>query len=120
MIFSKTDTCLSYRLSKLPGREYGEVSISAAQLLLSCKTPPFETRLTELRAALGPKNDLSALSSSSTLTAGVDLLTTLFDDKDPNIAKAAIEVYIRRVYRAHKITSLKVQAFCLSSRFILF
>lgn len=32
------------RATKLPGKGYGEVSIAAAQALLSLKTPPFETR----------------------------------------------------------------------------
>jgi hypothetical protein len=46
---------------------------------------------------------------SATITAGVDLLTALFSDKDPAVRFAAIEVYIRRIYRAHNILQLKVR-----------
>jgi acetyl-CoA carboxylase/biotin carboxylase 1 len=71
------------RTSRLPGKEYGEVAISAAQALLTLRTPPFNARLAELRNTLiKSKDSLDALARSTTLTAGVDLLTALFTDKD--------------------------------------
>lgn len=71
------------RTARLPGKEYGEVSISAAQALLTLRTPPFNARLAELRNTLiKSKDNLDELARSTTLTAGVDLLTALFTDKD--------------------------------------
>ncbi len=97
------------RASRLPGKQYGETSISAAQALLSLRTPPFNTRLAELRATLQKSTDNDALARSATITAGVDLLTALFTDEDAKVRAAAIEVYIRRTYRAHRILSLAVE-----------
>lgn len=73
------------RASRLPGKEYGEVSVAAAQALLSLRTPPFDTRKAELRATLLKSTDNDALARSATITAGVDLLTSLFTDEDAKV-----------------------------------
>merc|ERR1711988_134440 len=82
--------------------------MGAQQLLMSCNTSPFAVRLEELRENLLSTQDYDALAKSPTLSAGVDLLTTLFSDADQKVAAAALEVYIRRVYRTHTVLDLDV------------
>ncbi|CAJ1961615.1 unnamed protein product [Cylindrotheca closterium] len=88
---------------------YGELKLAADSLLRQAKVPAFEERLAELKATLlDPETNLVKLSKSTTLSAGVDLLTSLFSDEDRAVKEAAIEVYVRRVYRAHRISDLTI------------
>ena len=90
-------------LTTMKGRSYGEVSLAAGEKVREAKIPSFDIRLADLKAKLlDSETDLIQLSQSSTLSAGVDLLTNLFDDKDDKVRAAAIEVYTRRVYRTYK------------------
>lgn len=96
-------------LSQLKEKAYGELAIVADNILRQSKVPPFADRVAELKSILvDPNTDFVSLSKSSTLSAGVDLLTALFNDKDEAVKRAAIEVYVRRVYRAHRISRLSV------------
>jgi len=96
-------------LSKLKSKIYGDLTLSASGIIRASKVPPFETRLAELRDVLASDgSDLISLSQSPTLSAGVDLLTSLFSDEDAAVRSAAVEVYVRRIYRTHRITELKV------------
>lgn len=96
-------------LASLNGKQYGQVVISADMLIREAKVPSFESRIDELRAQLlDPASDLVKLSKSTTLSAGVDLLTHLFSDEDAKVRAAAAEVYIRRIYRAHRMKELEV------------
>jgi acetyl-CoA carboxylase/biotin carboxylase 1 len=96
-------------LAGLKQKVYGELSIAADSLLRKAKVPAFEDRVAELKATLlNPETDLVFLSKSTTLSAGVDLLTSLFADEDKAVKEAAVEVYIRRVYRAHRISNLSI------------
>ena len=95
-------------LSALKAKQYGEISLAASTIIRESKIPSFEDRLAELRTSL-TSADKSALAKSPTLSAGVDLLSALFDDKDASVRSAALEVYVRRVYRAHNIVSIKVE-----------
>ena len=97
-------------LSELKEKTYGEIALAADTIIRQSKVPSFESRVDELRAQLkDSSSDLVALSRSPTLSAGVDLLTSLFSDEDDAVRKAAVEVYIRRVYRAHRVKSLEVK-----------
>lgn len=42
------------------------------------------------------------------MAVSVDLLAELLGDADANVRKAAMEVYIRRVYRAHCVKEVKI------------
>lgn len=96
-------------LASLKGKAYGEIAIAADSIVRLSKVPSFESRVTELRDQLLDSDaNLIALSKNPTLGAGVDLLTFLFGDADANVREAAVEVYTRRVYRAHRIKSLSV------------
>lgn len=97
-------------LSSLTGKEYGQIVIAADMLAREAKISPFETRLQELRdQLLDPSTVFEDLAKSSTLSAGVDLLTTLFADDDVNVREAAAEVYVRRLYRAHRMNEVSVE-----------
>jgi len=96
-------------LAAFKEKAYGEIALEADEIIRLSKVPSFEIRVDELRAQLlDSSTDLVALSRSPTLSAGVDLLTSLFTDSDPTVQEAALEVYVRRVYRAHRMVDLKV------------
>jgi len=99
------------KLSSLEGKDYGQIGIAADMLIRDAKVPPFDSRLEELRAQLsGASADLSELAMSPTLSAGVDLLTELLSDEDSKVRNAAAEVYVRRLYRAHRMKQVDVSA----------
>jgi len=96
-------------LAKLAGRQYGDVAVTASQLLDDSKIAPFDLRLAELRDQLVASDDKKSLAVSPSLSAGVDLLTALFKDEDTAVRHAALEVYIRRVYRANDVFEVQVE-----------
>ena len=97
-------------LSGLKGKAYGEITLAAEETVRMAKVPSFDVRRADLRAKLADsETDLVELSKSSTLSAGVDLLTNLFDDEDASVRAAAIEVYTRRVYRTYNLPSLETE-----------
>ncbi|GKY96268.1 hypothetical protein MPSEU_000586300 [Mayamaea pseudoterrestris] len=96
-------------IAALKDKDYGEVALAADDIIRLSKIRPFDDRLDELRSQLADgSSDLEKLARSPTLSAGVDLLTALFTDSDITVREAAFEVYIRRVYRAHRVLNLKV------------
>ena len=97
------------KLASLKDRAYAEVVLAAENMVRQSKVPGFDVRIEELRHELLDDDvDLDKLSKSATLSAGVDLLTSLFKDSDANVRALALEVYIRRVYRAHRILDITV------------
>jgi acetyl-CoA carboxylase/biotin carboxylase 1 len=96
-------------VSALKEKTYGELKLAADFIIRQSKVPPFAERVAELKSTLTDSStDLAQLSKSPTLSAGVDLLTSLFNDPDDAVKKAAVEVYVRRVYRAHRIQAIAV------------
>mmetsp|Transcript_11790 Transcript_11790/g.25461 ORF Transcript_11790/g.25461 Transcript_11790/m.25461 type:complete len:2085 (-) Transcript_11790:120-6374(-) len=97
-------------LASMKGKAYGEIILAAEEKVREAKVPSFDIRLAELRAKLiDSETDFEELSKSSTLSAGVDLLTNLLDDEDEQVKAAAMEVYTRRVYRTYAVPSLTVE-----------
>lgn len=97
-------------LAGMKEKAFGEIALAADELIRLSEVPSFQSRCDDLRAQLkDSETDLVALSMSPTLSVGVDLLTSLFDDEDAAVRSAAVEVYIRRVYRAHRITDISVE-----------
>jgi len=95
------------RLAELPGAEYGEVSTAAASIIQDFKSPDFESRLAELKSLITsdtPEN----VCKLPKLAMVVDYLTQFFNSEDDKIRDAALEVYVRRVYRMHTITDVKI------------
>ena len=98
------------QLAGLKEKVYGEISYTADTILRASKVPSFESRVAELRTQLlDSDTDLPSLARSTTLSAGVDLLTSLFNDSEDAVRRAAVEVYVRRVYRAHRVLDLDVK-----------
>jgi acetyl-CoA carboxylase / biotin carboxylase 1 len=100
-------------LASLSGASYGEVSLKSKQLLDESEIPPFDTRLNLLRKrvlTVAEGNGLASLALEPNIAVSVDLLVVLISDPDPLVRKAAAEVYLRRVYRAHVIKSLDIDA----------
>eukprot|EP00934_Nitzschia_sp_Nitz4_P007784 Nitzschia sp. Nitz4//scaffold73_size107353//70390//77204//NITZ4_004327-RA/size107353-processed-gene-0.30-mRNA-1//-1//CDS//3329557497//7774//frame0 len=96
-------------LSKLKGKPYGELALAADDLLRESKVSPFADRVAELRSTLlDPSTDFDALCKSAALSAGVDLLSALFNDSDDAVRRAAMEVYVRRVYRQHRMKDISM------------
>eukprot|EP00970_Alexandrium_tamarense_P005314 scaffold858_cov193-Alexandrium_tamarense.AAC.12 len=97
------------KISGLKGKAYGEIILAAEEKVREAKVPSFDVRRADLRAKLvDSETDLEELAKSSTLSAGVDLLTNLFDDEDASVQAAALEVYTRRVYRTYTVPELTV------------
>jgi len=98
------------KITSLKDKVYGELKLLASDIILRSKILPFEERKEELRMTLTSANvKLDELAKSPGISSGVDLLTSLFTDEDANVRKAAMEVYVRRVYRAYRITSVMVE-----------
>jgi acetyl-CoA carboxylase / biotin carboxylase 1 len=96
-------------LSSLKDKAYGEVLLAADLIMRQAKIPSFDSRVDELRVQLlDSSTDLKKLSRSPTFAAGVDLLTHLFADSDTAVQRAAIEAYVLRVYRTHRMLDLKL------------
>ena len=108
--YSEELTAVLEQLAELKDKMYGEIALTADSIIRQSKVPSFEARAADLKAQLADKaTDLVKLSKSTTLSAGVDLLTSLFNDDDADIRSAALEVYVRRVYRAHRVLDLKTE-----------
>ncbi len=85
-------------LAGMEGKAYGEIKLAADNIIRQSKVAPFDDRVSELRAVLlDPETKFDELARSTTLSAGVDLLTYLFADDDAAVRKAALEVYVRRI-----------------------
>ena len=96
-------------VANLKGSVLGEVTLKAKQLVDEILLPPFQQRLDSLKSLISGGADLSELSMQPNIAVSVDLLVILFEDSDPKIRTAAMEVYIRRVYRANTIKDLKIE-----------
>ena len=96
-------------LAELSGDIYGEVALKAKQIIDFTLLPPFEERLNNLAAALKGETNLIQLSQQPNLAVSVDLLTVLMAHEDSSIRVAAMEVYIRRIYRADELTELSIK-----------
>ncbi|GHP11480.1 carboxyl transferase domain [Pycnococcus provasolii] len=107
------------RLSRLRRPEHGSVALAAANILLEKKLPSVDQRLEELRDLLAGKSayksssgieiaagDLDALVGSPLLA--VDLLPQLFGDDDTKVREAAITVFVKRMYRSHKVSGVEI------------
>lgn len=98
------------QLAAMKGKVYGEIALAADTIIRRSKVPSFDSRVEELRGQLKDSSaDYDKLAKSPTLSAGVDLLTYLFTDDDATVRAAAVEVYVRRVYRAHRVLDLSVE-----------
>jgi len=99
------------KIRSLDSKAYGDLKIIADTIIRDAKAPPFDDRVNELRDQLLDKTaDLDELACSAPLSAGADMLTYLFTDSDAAVRAAALEVYIRRIYRAYRLLDVSVDA----------
>lgn len=56
-----------------------------------------------------PSSHSTRLAKQPDIAVSVDLLVVLLADDDGAVRKAAMEVYLRRVYRAHCIKTLNIE-----------
>lgn len=118
------EVCLK-RLSALHGREYGPICLESMRLLHAFRIAPFGQRVKTLKEELlriplkktSPGSaresfslddaEAESVARASTLSAGMDLLSHLFGDEE--VGLRALEVAVRRHYRAFPILSMKTE-----------
>ena len=98
------------------GPAYAGVALAAGVSRLEANVPPFEARVDMMKADLKQALKDSALSAFAknpklgSFDRGVDVLTELFSDADADVAAAAAEVYVKRMYSGHDILAMDVGA----------
>ena len=101
-------------LSTLVIKDSIEISVKARQLLIRYQMPSFKQRQVAieecLRTAIAtPKRALDELSTLLDQPAAVfDVLVSFFKHSNEKVRNLALEVYIRRCYRAYDIKQCKV------------
>lgn len=96
-------------LSSLSGAAYREIALKCKQLQDTGSLPSFGSRLNLLKErVIAAGTELNSLAIEPNIAVSIDLLVVLMADHDANVRKAAMEVYIRRVYRSHVIKSLSI------------
>ncbi|PHJ25261.1 acetyl- carboxylase acc1 [Cystoisospora suis] len=118
------EVCLK-RLAGLHGREYGPICLESMRLLHAFRIAPFAERVKTLKEELlriplkktssgsGRESfsldevEAERVARASTLTAGMDLLSHLFGDEE--VGARALEVAVRRHYRAFPILSMRTE-----------
>ena len=111
------------RLTELEGRSTAKVTIKARELLILCALPSLEERTSQMEHILKSsvveskygetgwehrEPDLEILKEvyDSQYTV-FDVLPQFFGHSDPWVALAALEVYIRRAYRAYTVKEVE-------------
>jgi acetyl-CoA carboxylase/biotin carboxylase 1 len=111
------------KLTELEGRATAKVSLKAREVLIQCALPSLEERASQMEHILrssvvesrygetGWDHRTPALNVlreviDSKFTV-FDVLPTFFAHSDPWVSLAALEVYIRRAYRAYSIHSVQ-------------
>jgi acetyl-CoA carboxylase/biotin carboxylase 1 len=110
-------------LTELEGRPIAAVSLKAREILIQCSMPSLEERTSQMEHILRssvlehkygesgwehrePDFDVIKEVVDSKYTV-FDVLPHFFAHSDPWVALAALEVYIRRAYRAYQLKSLE-------------
>ena len=113
------------KLTELETRSTAIVSLKAREVLIQCALPSLEERASQMEHILRssvvesrygetgwehrtPSFDVLREVIDSKFTV-FDVLPTFFAHSDPWVSLAALEVYIRRAYRAYKILGIEYQ-----------
>lgn len=111
------------RLTELESRQTAKVSLKARETLIQCALPSLEERVSQMEHILRssviesrygetgwdhrePNFDIIKEVVDSKYTV-FDVLTMFFAHDDPWVTMAALEVYIRRAYRAYVLKSIE-------------
>ncbi|KAF2200676.1 hypothetical protein GQ43DRAFT_481383 [Delitschia confertaspora ATCC 74209] len=128
------------KLTELESRQTAKVSLKAREVLIQCAMPSLEERTSQMEHILRtsvvehrygesgwdhrePSFDIIKEVVDSRFTV-FDVLPQFFVHQDPWVALAALEVYIRRAYRAYQLKNIQYhtdaeQPFILSWDFAL-
>ncbi|KAF8819130.1 acetyl-CoA carboxylase ACC1, partial [Cardiosporidium cionae] len=90
-------------------KEYGEIALEADRIVRACHIRPFQERCEELKKQLEnmkTAQEAQKLAEDSSLSAGEDLLAHLFTT-NTSVREKALEVYVRRVYRGHRVQDVR-------------
>lgn len=110
-------------LAELEGRATSKVALKAREVLIQCSLPSLEERASQMEHILKssvvetrygetgwdhrePEFDIIREVVDSRFTV-FDVLTKFFSHPDPWVSLAALEVYVRRAYRAYAIKSVE-------------
>uniref|UniRef100_A0A7S1TGV2 Acetyl-CoA carboxylase n=2 Tax=Compsopogon caeruleus TaxID=31354 RepID=A0A7S1TGV2_9RHOD len=97
------------QITQLPGRkDYGPVKLAAVELLTALQQPSVDARLNVLRQMMQSGKSFSEIAKERALSPLMDFLQELFSSPEQHIREAALEVYIRRVYRAHLVKEFAI------------
>lgn len=111
------------KLAELEGRATAKVSIKAREFLIQCAMPSLEERTTQMEHILRssvmesrygesgwdhrePQLEVIKDVVDSKYTV-FDVLPFFFSHQDPYVSLAALEVYVRRAYRAYSLLDVK-------------
>ncbi|KAF8540812.1 acetyl-CoA carboxylase [Trichophaea hybrida] len=123
------------KLTELDTRSTAKVSLKAREVLIQCALPSLEERASQMEHILRssvvesrygetgwehrtPSLEVLREVIDSKFTV-FDVLPTFFAHSDPWVSLAALEVYIRRAYRAYKIHSVQYQGTDSDPPFVL-
>ena len=113
-------------LTELEGRATSKVALKAREVLIQCSLPSLEERASQMEHILRssvietrygesgwehrePELDSLREVVDSRYTV-FDVLPRFFSHSDPWVSLAALEVYVRRAYRAYTITDVEYQS----------
>ncbi|KAI0480066.1 acetyl-CoA carboxylase [Xylariaceae sp. FL0804] len=113
------------RITELDARATAKVSLKAREILIQCALPSLEERTAQMEHILRssvvenkygetgwehrePSLDVIKEVVDSKYTV-VDVLSSFFGHEDPWVCAAALEVYLRRVYRAYNVAQVQYQ-----------
>ncbi|GAB1319942.1 acetyl-coenzyme-A carboxylase [Madurella fahalii] len=111
------------RMAELESRQTAKVSLKAREILIQCALPSLEERTAQMEHILRssvvesrygetgfnhrtPKLENLKEVVDSTYTV-FDVLTLFFAHEDPWVSLAALEVYVRRAYRAYHLKAIE-------------
>ncbi|EGS20342.1 acetyl-CoA carboxylase-like protein [Thermochaetoides thermophila DSM 1495] len=111
------------RLTELESRQSAKVSLKAREVLILCALPSLEERTAQMEHILRssvvqsrygetgwshrrPDREVLKEVVDSKYTV-FDVLTLFFAHEDPYVALAALEVYVRRAYRAYNLREVR-------------
>ncbi|KAK3331762.1 acetyl-CoA carboxylase [Cercophora scortea] len=113
------------KLAELESRQTAKVSLKAREILIQCALPSLEERTAQMEHILRssvvesrygetgwdhrePNLDIIKEVVDSKYTV-FDVLTLFFAHEDPWVSLAALEVYVRRAYRAYVLKKIEYQ-----------
>lgn len=97
-------------LAALQEKVYGDIKLFASSIIEESNQRPFDERVAALRSQLQLEGaNLVEIAGDADISAGVDILTYLFNDDNKAVRANALEVYIRRIHRSRRLLGINVE-----------